>query len=45
MFMAHVKTWAENVIKKTSFQDVFSGLIILMEILQIGFCKHHPICE
>jgi hypothetical protein len=29
----------------TSFQDVFSGLIILMKILQIGFCRHHPICE
>jgi hypothetical protein len=29
----------------TSFQDVFSGLIILMEILQIGFCMDHPICE
>jgi hypothetical protein len=29
----------------TSFQDVFSGLIILMEILQIGFCRDHPICE
>jgi hypothetical protein len=29
----------------TSFQNVFSGLIILMEILQINFHKNHPICE
>jgi len=29
----------------TSFHDVFSGLIILMEILRIGFCRDHHICE